>query len=420
MAKTAADLLILHASELLTLDGPNRARRGGEMRHIGTVSDGAVAVKGGKVAACGKTGEISRRFEAGPKNTIDASGKTVMPGFVDAHTHIVFAGSREQELLMKLEGKSYMEILQSGGGIMSTVKATRNATQQELAAQAGKRLDTMMRLGTTTVEAKTGYGLTTHDELKSLDVLLHLQKSQPLDIVPTFMAAHAVPPESKKADDYIDLIIDEMLPKTKWKAAFCDVFCEQGAFTVEQSRKLLLAARMAGLKLKLHADEFVDTNGAALAAELGAISAEHLLASNLAGIKKMAEKDVIGVLLPVSAFSMMMGKYADARAMISENLPIALGTDLCPNSWSESMQFVIQLACYKMRMTPAEAITASTINAAYAIGMGNSVGSLEPGKKADIIIMDAPNHLHIPYRQGTNHVETVIKDGKVIADSAGK
>jgi len=425
MTKKQADLLIINASELLTLNGPKRARRGRELRALAIIKEGAVSIRAGKIEAAGNTGEILKRYEAKKNNILDAAGKTVMPGFVDAHTHLIFAGSRENELLMKLDGKSYMEILEAGGGILNTVKATRNATKKQLVAEAVGRLDRMLLHGTTSLEAKTGYGLTLKDELKSLEALETLQRNHSCDIVPTFLGAHAIPPEyndkckdkrnHKNPDGYVDLIIGKMLPKVKKRAAFCDVFCEDGAFSIEQSRKILKAAQDYGMGLKLHADEFADTGGAALAAELKATSAEHLLRSNRDGIRKMAKSGVIGVLLPAAAFSLMGNRYADARYMVESGLPIALGTDLCPNSWTESMQFVVRLACYNMKLTPAEAISAATINSAYAIGTGSDAGSIEAGKKADIIILNAPNHLHIAYRLGVNLVEKVVKSGKVVA-----
>jgi imidazolonepropionase len=273
----------------------------------------------------------------------------------------------------------------------------------------------MLKYGTTSLEAKTGYGLTVSDEIKSLEAIGELKKSTCQDIIPTFMGAHAVPPEYKNPDDYVDLIIIEMLPAIRKKAVFCDVFCEKDVFTIDQANRILRHARDDGLGLKLHADEFGDNGGASLAAEVRAVSADHLLYSNREDLKKMVDRGVIGVLLPVSAFTMMSGKYADARGMIDAGLPIALGTDLCPNSLTESMQFVISLACYNMRMTPAEAVCAATINSAYAIGLGITHGSLEPGKAADILIVDAPNHLHLAYHMGVNLVEKVIKNGNIVA-----
>jgi imidazolonepropionase len=313
-----------------------------------------------------------------------------------------------------------MEILRRGGGILSTVRATRAADKVTLVAEALQRLDLMLVHGTTTVEAKSGYGLTVEDELKSLEVMRILQKEHAVDLVPTFLGAHAVPPEyCNKPGEYIDLIISEMLPEVaRGKLAeFCDVFCEEGVFSVVDARRLLKAAKNYGLKVKLHADEMVRLGGAELSAELGAISADHLLKSSEAGITAMAEGGVIGVLLPATPFALMQEEYANARAIIDAGVPVALATDLNPNCWVESMQFIIALACYKMRMEPAEALVASTINAAHAVGRGAEFGSLEIGKKCDLIILDVPNHLHVPYHFGVNLVDKVVKNGRLVVDN---
>jgi len=401
------DLLVVNANELVTLKGPNRPRRKDEMNRLSIIKNGCIAVKDGRIVDVGK----NLKYKA--KKIIDASNKTVLPGFVDPHTHLVFAGSREFELDMKLKGYSYMDILKRGGGIFYTVDKTRKATMDELVSQSSLRLDQMLRYGTTSCEAKSGYGLDVESEVKILKTQEKLNKFHPVDIVSTFLGAHAI---SKKisADKYVDMVIDEMMPQVKDLAVFCDVFCEEGVFTVEQSKKILEAGKKHGLTPKIHADEIVDTGGAGLAAEVGAISADHLLMSNTNGLKQMAKKGVIGVMLPGTPFSLMMKNYADARKMIDIGVPVALATDLNPNCWTESMQFMIQMGCFNMHMTPAEAICAATFNAACAIGMNDKVGSLEKGKQADMIIMDCPNHLHIPYHFGVNLVETVVKNGKTI------
>ena len=401
------DIFIKNASELITMDGPNRPRIKKEMCELSIIENGSVAIKDGKIV------ETGNDLEYDAEKTIDASGKTVMPGFIDPHTHLVFAGSREFELDMKLKGLSYMEILKKGGGIFYTVNETRRATNEELLKQSKKRLDTMISHGTTTCEAKSGYGLDTETELKMLEIQKKLNDIHPMDIVSTFLGAHAIPKEHS-ADDYVDIIISEMLPQVKGLAMFCDVFCEKGVFTVEQSRRILEAGKKYGLIPKIHADEIVDTGGASLAAEIGAISADHLLMSSDKGINEMARKGVIGVMLPGTPFSLMQDNYAPARKMIDSGVPIALATDLNPNCWVENMQFMIQLGCFNMKMTPAEAVTAATFNAACAIGVNDTVGSLEKGKKADVIILDCPNHKSIPYHFGVNLVETVIKNGKII------
>ena len=401
------DIFIKNASELITMDGPNRPRIKKEMCELSIIENGSVAIKDGKIV------ETGNDLEYDAEKTIDASGKTVMPGFIDPHTHLVFAGSREFELDMKLKGLSYMEILKKGGGIFYTVNETRRATNEELLKQSKKRLDTMISHGTTTCEAKSGYGLDTETELKMLEIQKKLNDIHPMDIVSTFLGAHAIPKEHS-ADDYVDIIISEMLPQVKGLAMFCDVFCEKGVFTVEQSRRILEAGKKYGLIPKIHADEIVDTGGASLAAEIGAISADHLLMSSDKGINEMARKGVIGVMLPGTPFSLMQDNYAPAREMIDSGVPIALATDLNPNCWVENMQFMIQLGCFNMKMTPAEAVTAATFNAACAIGVNDTVGSLEKGKKADVIILGCPNHKSIPYHFGVNLVETVIKNGKII------
>jgi imidazolonepropionase len=411
-----ADLLIINASELVTMAGRRKPRQREDMASVHAVPEGAVAIRDGLILACGRTPDILSRFRQRKGSPLDVRGKTVIPGFVDPHTHLVFAGSRENELVMKLEGASYMEILASGGGIQRTVRATRAASDRELLRGALDRLERMLLHGTTTVEGKSGYGLELDTEMRMLIAMEMAGMRQPVDVVRTFMGAHAVPPEYKgRPDDYIDFLVRTALPEVvRLKLAeFCDVFCEEGVFTVAQSRRLLLAAKRMGLGLKLHADEIVRTRGAELAAEVGAVSADHLYRSSKEGLERMKEAGVVGVLLPASCLSLLQRDFPDARMMVSMGLPLALATDLNPNCLTESMPFTIALACYKLRLTPSEALTAATINAACAIGRQNEVGSLEPGKKADIAILDAPNHLHIPYHFGVNLVETVIKDGKV-------
>jgi imidazolonepropionase len=417
-AKEKVDILIVNASELITLaGGSEKPRIGREMRELGVIKGGCVAIKDGRVVAVGRTVDVRKTVRA--EIVINASGKTVMPGFVDPHTHLVFAGSREDEFQMRVEGASYMDILKAGGGILKTVRETRKASVDELLGFGLNTLDVMLRHGTTTVEVKSGYGLTTRDELKILGVIKRLNQLHAVDVVPTFMGAHAVPPEYKtNQEDYVNLVVEEMIPKVAEKglAEFCDVFCENGVFTVEQSRRILEAGKSHGLKPKVHADELSAYGGAELAASVEAISAEHLLFASDAGLKAMAEKGVIAVLLPAAAFSLMSGRYANARKMIDYGLPVALGTDFNPSCWAESQQLVISFACHFMKMTPAEAITAATINAAHAIGRAKEVGSIEVGKKADIIVLNAPNHLFLGYRFSVNLVDKVIKNGRLVVD----
>ena len=417
-AKEKADILIVNANELITLaGGSEKPRTGKQMRDIGIIKGGCVAVKGGKIIAVGKTSDVRKAVRA--ETIINASGKTVMPGFVDPHTHLIFAGSREDEFQMRVEGASYMDILKAGGGILKTVRETRKASADELLGFGLNTLDVMLCYGTTTVEAKSGYGLTTKDEMKILGVIKHLNQLHAVDVVPTFMGAHAVPTEYRNApEDYVKIVVEEMIPKVAEKglAEFCDVFCERGVFTLEQSRRILEAGKNHGLKPKIHADEMNAFGGAELAANVGAVSAEHLLHSSDAGLKAMAEKGVIAVLLPAAALSLMGGRYADARKMIDYGVPVALGTDFNPSCWIENQQLVVAFACFFMRMTPAEAITAATINAAHAIGKAHEVGSLEVGKKADVIVLNVPNHVFLGYRFGVNLVDKVIKNGRLVVD----
>jgi imidazolonepropionase len=401
------DLLVTNASELLTLRGPRKPRIQDHIKELSIIKNGSIAVRDGLIIAVGR----NLRYKA--ETRLDASGKLVMPGFVDPHTHVVFAGSREQELDLKLSGVSYLEILKRGGGILSTVQKTRSASPARLIEESRKRLDTMLKYGTTTCEAKTGYGLDVSTELKLLEVQQKLQETHPMDIVSTFLGAHAIP-KGQKTDEYIQTIIEEMLPKTKGLARFCDVFCEKDVFSIAQSKKILEMGKYYGLIPKIHADEITNTGGAALAAEVGAISADHLLMPSEHGLKAMVKKGVVGVMLPGTPFCLMMQRYAPARKMIRLGVPVALATDLNPNCWTENMQFIIQLACLHMKMTPAEAITAATYNAACAIGMQQTVGSLEAGKQADILILDCPNHRFLPYHFGVNLVETVVKKGCVL------
>ena len=401
------DIVIKNAQELITLQGPSRPRIKEEMGSLSLLSPGSLAINEGVIVDIGTTVDYKGKL------VLDATGKTVMPGFVDPHTHVVFAGSREFELDMKLNGFTYMEILNKGGGIFYTVEQTRKATHDQLIKESTSRLNTMLAHGTTTCEAKSGYGLDTASERKILTIQKELNETHPIDVLSTFLGAHAVPQEYD-AHDYVDLVINEMLPEVSPLAQFCDVFCEKGVFTKEQSRRILLAGKSHGLVPKIHADEIVDTGGAALAAQVDAISADHLLRSSPKGLQEMAAKGIVGVLLPGTPFSLMMKEYADARRMIQLGVPLALATDLNPNCWTENMQFIVQLACLAMNMTPSEAMTAATYNAACALGMQKRIGSLEQGKQADVLLLSCSNHQMIPYHFGVNLVDTVIKKGKVV------
>ena len=418
MPKEQVDLIIKKAKQLVTLRGGSEKPLTKEnMRQLGIIENGAVAVKNGKIIDVGKTEKINSKYKS--ENVINAYGKLVAPGFVDAHTHLVFAGSREDEFEMKLEGISYMEILQKGGGILRTVAETRKASLEQLIELGKERLDTMLIHGTTTVEAKSGYGLSTRDEIKCLEAIEKLNKQHPIDVIPTFLGAHAVPNEYRdRPDDYVDLVVEEMIPAVAERklAEFCDVFCEKGVFNVEQSKRILLAGKEYGLLPKIHADEMSWLGGAELAAEVEAVSAEHLLFASENGIKALAEKGVVAVLLPAASFSLMLGKYANARKMITEGVAVALGTDLNPICWVENMQLVIALACRMMKLTPAEALSAATINAAHSLRKAHMIGSLEVGKKADIVIFKVPNYRFLGYRFGVNLVDKVIKNGRLVVD----
>jgi len=336
---------------------------------------------------------------------------------------LIFAGSREDEFQMRVEGAYYLEILNAGGGILRTVRDTRKASVEKLCDAATERLDAMLEYGTTTVEAKSGYGLATRDELKILEVMKRLNQLHAVDVVPTFMGAHAVPPEFKNdANGYLMLVVEEMIPKVAEKALaeFCDVFCERGVFSLEQSKRVLAASKSHGLKSKVHADEMSMLGGAELAADVGAVSADHLLFSSDEGLKAMAEKGVIAVLLPAASFSLMNGRFADARKMLDFGVPVALGSDFSPSCWVENMQLVVAFACHFVRLTPAEAIVAATINAAHAVNRANEIGSLEVGKMADVLVLDAPNHKNLGYRFGSNLVDKVLKNGRVVVDREEK
>jgi len=418
VAKEKVDLLIEKANELITLqNADDEPLTGEQMKNLGIIPRGSVAINKGKIVAVGTYEWIKERFIA--ERTIDASGKVVMPGFVDPHTHLVFAGAREEEFEFRIMGVSYLEILAKGGGILKTMKETRKASVEELVKNCKKTLNLMLMHGTTTIEAKSGYGLNLKDEIKILEVIKRLNNEHPVDVVPTFLGAHAVPPEYEKdVDGYVDLLLEEVIPVVAENklAEFCDVFCEKGVFNIQQSKLILTRGKEYGLKLKIHADEMTQFGGAELAAEVGAVSASHLLFSSRDGIIKMAEKGVIGELLPLASFTLMMGRYALAREMIENGLAVALGTDYNPSCWVENQQLTIAFACRQMHLTPAEAITATTINAAHAINRANEVGSLKPGKKADVIILDIPNHKFLGYRFGTNLVETTIKNGEIVAE----
>ena len=419
--KPHIDLIIIHANELVTMDTIHGVPRIGEdMKNLAIIHDGAVAISRDSIVFVGTTKELIDQFPPNEDTIIiDATNRLVTPGLIDPHTHIIFDGYRENELEMKLAGKSYIEILESGGGILKTVKATRKAPLAQLIKNGRSILDRMMEYGTTTIETKSGYGLDVENEIKSLLAAKELNLEHPMDIISTFLGAHAVPPEFEgKTDEYVDLIITEMIPKVieEELAEFCDVFCEEGIFSIEQTKKIITAAAKVGLKPQIHIDEIVDTNGALLAAELNAIQVGHLLRSNDKGLEALKSSNTIATLLPGTPFCLMLKDYAPARKMIEMGIPIALATDLNPNCWTESLQIIIALACYHMKLSPAEALSAVTINAACALNRQDEIGSLEVGKKADLDVFDVPNHNFLPYHFGVNLVSKVIKNGKVVID----
>ena len=414
-------MLIHSASQLICLRGG--PQRGAQLGTLDIIEDGAVLIRDEKVQELGSTADLLQRFPQEAK--LDAHHQVVMPGFVDPHTHLIWAGDRALEFSLRLEGKSYMEILASGGGILSTVKATRQASSTDLENTAAQRVRSMLRHGTTTLEAKTGYALDAAGELRLLEIIMNLRGVLPLDIIPTYLGAHAVPPEyAGDAVGYTRLLVENALPQLKawWQQhypnenyPFVDVFCEPSVFNLEHTRAILSAARTLGFPLKIHADEFENIGGASLAAELGATSADHLVKTGIEDIKNLAASSTVSVALPCTPFGLAEDAYTPARQIIAQNGLLALASDLNPGTaWCGNMQFVIALACRFMKLTPAQAIAAATINAAAAINMEKKVGSLDPGKQADILILNIPDYRHLGYRFGENLVETVIKKGKVI------
>ncbi len=413
-------MLIHSASQLLTLAGG--PQRGQELGRLGWIPDGAVLVRDGKIVATGPTPELRASYPDEPE--LDAGGRVVMPGFVDPHTHLVFAGDRAAEFELRQQGRSYQEITASGGGIAATVRATRQASIEELIQQSSDRAERMFRYGATTIESKTGYGLETGSELRQLEALLRLDRQGPLEIVPTFQGANAIPPEFRDdPDGYANLLCEEMLPAVKawWQAnepnrplPFVDVFCGANAFSLEQSRSVLLSARELGFPLKVNADQFENLGGARLAAHLGAVSAAHLICSTPGDILNLAGSRTVAVSLPCTSFSLADSRYTPARAILAAGGLLAIGSGLNPGTaWCESMQFVIALACRYLKLTVAEAIAAATINAAAAINRDRLIGSIEPGKQADLLVLSVADYRHLGYRFGANLVDLVIKKGEV-------
>lgn len=414
-----ADLVIVDAAQLLTMRGP-APRVGAQLLDLSIIEGGCLAVKDGLIVFVGTRDEFETQVATDQVDeVIDAVGQVVMPGFVDAHTHIPFAGSREQEFARRLSGATYQEIAREGGGIMSTVASTRAASDEDLLDTMLTRMDRMVLEGITSCEAKSGYGLTLDHELRLLRLLKQAGRQHPLGIAATFLGAHTVPAEYRDdRDAYLRLVIDEMIPAVAagGLAEFCDVFCEKGVFTVSEARRVLTAGIKSGLRPRIHADQLTSFGGAELAAELSAASADHLDHAGDEGIKLMARAGVPAVLLPGASFCMMQRQYAPARKIIDLGVAPVVATDLNPGTCNvESMQLMVALACLNMGMTVEEAISAVTINAAVTIGRNSTTGSLETGKAADILVLDIPNYLHLAYRPGANHVVVVIKEGDVVA-----
>ena len=417
------NMIIKNAAELVTCSG-FAAKKGPEMADLKIISNGAVLIKNGIIEAVGRSAEIEKELKEGAVDQsdfdmIDARGKAVLPGFVDPHTHLVFGGYRAEEFSWRLRGDSYMQIMQRGGGIVNTVEATRQASAEELLQSGIKRLDSMLSFGVTTVEGKSGYGLNCETEIKQLDVMARLDQIHYLDVVPTFLGAHAVPQDYKgKQEAFIDFLIADVLPRVTEQqlAEFCDVFCEKDVFSIDQSRRLLSRAKEMGLKLKMHADEIVQLGGTELAAALGAVSADHLLQASDQGIKDMAAAGVVATLLPATAFS-LKEPYADARKMIDANCAVALATDFNPGScFTESIPLVFALATLYMNMSTEEAISALTINGAAALDRADQIGSIDVGKKGDVVVLEFPSYHYIPYHLAVSTVEKVIKQGNLVYD----
>ena len=414
-----ADLILKNIGKLVTMQGSSSFRVKEEMNKINIIENAYIAVKNGKILAIGVGDEFGNL--CGDDTKIhDAEGLLVTPGLIDSHTHLIHGGSRENEFSMKLNGVPYIEILNNGGGILSTVKATKEASEEELYKKAKKSLDRMLEFGVTTVEEKSGYGLELNTEIKQLEVARVLDKNHPVDLVHTFLGAHAVPEEYKENHKaYIDILVYVMMPKIKdmGLAEFCDVFCEEGVFTIEESEYILQKAKEIGYKLKIHADEIESLGGAELAAKLGCVSADHLMAASDEGIKMMAENNVVANILPATSFNLNKN-YADCRKMIDMGAIVSLSSDYNPGSCpSENLQLVMQLGCLHLKMTPNEVLTAVTINAAYAIDRADKIGSIEVGKNADFVVFDALNVEYLMYHFGINHTKKVYKNGNLVVDN---
>jgi imidazolonepropionase len=414
---TSADLAVRRIGLLATPAG-NAPRLGAALGDLASSQDAAIAVSGGRIAWVGPETELASAVSLRPgARELDAAGGAVVPGFVDAHTHLAFAGDRDDEIRGRLAGASYQEIAAAGGGIVRTVAATRAATTDELAALVSARLDEMLLCGTTTAEVKSGYGLETAAELRSLEAIARAAARHPLQVVPTFLGAHEVPPEHRSSRErYLDLLVEEMLPAVAAHglAVFADVFCEQGVFSVAESRRLLLAAREHGLKLRVHADELAATGGAELAAELGARSADHLVHVSPAGMRALAAAGCVATLLPTAAFYLRLGRFAPARELVAAGAPLALATDVNPGGGlSPSVPFAMALACFGMGLSLEEALAAATLNAACSLDLQHELGSIETGKRADLVVLRSPRLLDL-VRVGVPAIRYVVKNGREV------
>ncbi|MFH2035814.1 MAG: imidazolonepropionase [Candidatus Zixiibacteriota bacterium] len=413
-----ATLLIKNIGQLITMQGPV-PRLGDQMKDLGLIPGAAVAVAGEEILAVGKSKDIEGQVNLAEGCTvIDAEKAVVSPGLIDPHTHPVFLMTRENEFEMRIQGKSYMEIARAGGGIRASVRDLRETSEGKLMRQTAKRLDTMLSYGVTTIEAKSGYGLSTESEIKQLEIIRGLNETHSVDLIPTFLGAHEVPDEYQNdREAYIKLLIDEMIPKVVENklAEFCDIFCEEGVFDIEQSRRIMTAAKNSGLKLKFHADELASTGGGELAAEMGAISADHIVYISDAGIAAMAKSGTCAVLLPGTCFSLASKQYAPARQMIEAGVAVALSTDCNPgSSYTESLPFMATLAALNYKMTADESFSAMTVNAACAIDRGGKIGQLEPGFPADLVLWQMNDYRELPYHYGVNLVKAVVKKGKLV------
>jgi imidazolonepropionase len=419
---THVDLLIDHIGQCCVVPSDaGRPQRGAALGTLGIISDAAIAIHDGRIAAVGTRENILREYE--PAQTLDAAGRLVTPGLIDPHTHLIWAGDRAGEFEQRLGGASYQEIAAAGGGINRTVRETRNATLVELVRQAAARLDRMLVNGTTTAEVKTGYGLDLHTELTMLDAIARLDSEHPIDLIPTFLGAHTVPPEHTP-DEYVEFVCNQTIPAAKaWRDAhwpdvlYCDVFCEENAFDLAQTRRILQAAHAHGLPLRVHADEFNSLGGVRLAVEMGAASVDHLLVTTPDDVALLGKSDTAAVLLPATPFGLNIPNTSPARALVAAGAIVVLATDCNPGTaWCESMQFVLSLATRALGLTQGQALAAATINAAYAVGKIDEIGSLEVGKVADVVVWDVADYRQLGYRFGANLADTVVKNGEVVTN----